>query len=268
MGGAEHPSTIRAPNVRFFVTREPTHSEASSMIRSASAVGLALSISLLAPAVLAQTSAGKPDGFALGLRAGYALPMGKVGKIQSTGGNTSTTDDTLSDALSGMVPIRVDAGYRINPSLYVGGFFQYGFGIINKDKSQVCNQISCSAHDMAFGANVQYHLLPAASFDPWIGAGVGYEILAIHESGSVPFGTSQIQLDVDANLKGFQFVNLEAGGDFKAAPDFAVGPFVNFAMGQYSSYSISSGGFEMSGDLAETGLHEWLTLGVRGQFNL
>jgi hypothetical protein len=43
---------------------------------------------------------------------------------------------------------------------------------------------------------------------------------------------------------------------------------VNFALGQYSSYSMTLGGQEGSGDLTDTGLHEWLTIGVRGQYNL
>jgi hypothetical protein len=238
------------------------------MIRSASAVGLALSLVTLAPAVLAQTPPGKPDGFAFGVRTGYALPMGRIGKIATNDPNTAPTNDSLPDLVSGMVPIWVDAGYRINPNLYVGGFFQFGFGFVNKDKNPGCEQISCSVQDIAFGANVHYHFLPAASFDPWIGAGVGYEILKISESGTVAFGGMQAQFDLDGSFSGLQFVNLQAGGDFKATPDFAVGPFVNLALGQYSGYSVSFAGSEVSGDLTDTGLHEWLTLGVRGQFNL
>jgi outer membrane protein W len=167
-----------------------------------------------------------------------------------------------------MIPIWVDAGFRFNPNLYVGAFFQYGIGFVNKDKNPQCEQISCSVSDIAFGANVHYHISPAASFDPWVGAGVGYEMLGLKSSGTVNTGLGQLQLDVSQTIKGLQFVTLQAGGDFKVTPDFAVGPFVNFAMGQYTGYSASSGGQEVSGDLNDTGLHEWLTIGVRGQYNL
>ena len=168
-----------------------------------------------------------------------------------------------------MVPLWFDVGYRINPAVYVGGFFQYGFAFYNKDHNAVCNQgISCSAHDISFGANLHYHILPEGSFDPWVGAGLGYELLTASESGTV-LGQ---QADGSATLKGFEFLILEAGGDFKATPDFAVGPFVNFALGQFSTWSTSAtfNGVtqDQSGDLTDTGMHEWLTLGLRGQYNL
>jgi len=71
--------------------------------------------------------------------------------------------------------------------------------------------------------------------------------------------------------KGLQFLILEAGGDFKASPDLAVGPFVNFTLGQYSRSSnhqtIAGTPEDQSGDLPAA-THEWLTLGIRGQYNL
>jgi outer membrane protein W len=159
----------------------------------------------------------------------------------------------------------------VNPSLYVGGFFQYGFAFVNKDNRQECSQgASCSSHDIALGVNVHYHILPAAPFDPWIGAGLGYEVGTLNESGTLPILGP---IDDSLNYKGFQFLILEAGGDFMATPNFAVGPFLNFALGQFSTYSESSTNsngttVEKDGDLTDTGLHEWLTIGVRGQFNL
>jgi len=169
-----------------------------------------------------------------------------------------------------MIPLWLDAGYRFNPALYLGAFFQYGFGFVNTDKATLCKQdgISCSVHDLAFGANLHYHILPDAEFDPWIGAGFGYEFLTANVSGSTTILGQTITADGSTTIKGFQFLVLEAGGDFKATPAFAVGPFVNFALGKYTSYSSTANGTERSGDLQNTGLHEWLTLGVRGQYNL
>lgn len=247
------------------------------MVRYLSSVGLAVSILSASSAALAQSSGTKESGLALGLRLGYALPMGKLGTAATPGTTPNTSKDDLSDTVTGMVPIWIDVGYRVNPAIYVGGFFQYGFGFVNKDNSTACNQgISCSAHDIALGANIHYHIQPAAQFDPWIGAGLGYEILGVSESGTATaqVGTQAISITVDdsGSTKGFQFLILEAGGDFTPAPDFVVGPFVSFALGQYSTYSVSgtSGGVTRSqdGDLTDTGMHEWLTIGVRGQFNL
>ena len=191
--------------------------------------------------------------------------MGKVGTTGTPG--TNTANDNLSDGVIGMVPIWLDLGYRVNPSIYVGGFFQYGFGFVNKDKSPGCNQgLNCSVHDIAFGADIHYHILPAAQFDPWVGAGVGYEILGVSLSGAV----QGFNFDTSGKITGFQFLSLQAGGDFKASPDVAIGPFLTFALGQFSGYSSTDNksGTTISGDLTDTGMHEWLTIGVRGQFNL
>ena len=233
------------------------------MIRASFSVGLAIGMVCLASAASAQTPAGKPDGLALGLRLGYALPMGKVAEPTPSAMNTSASGGDLSDAVTGMIPIWIDAGYRVNPNLFIGGFFQYGFGIVNKDKNPGCG--SCSAHDIAFGADVHYHILPAASFDPWVGAGIGYEIFGFSASTTAPIIGN---VDVSTSFSGLQFLTLQAGGDFKVTPDFAVDPFVNFALGQYSSQSATLNGMEGSGDIQSKALHEWLTIGARGQFNL
>jgi hypothetical protein len=241
------------------------------MIRHLAMMCLALGVTCVSSTVLA---AGSDSGLALGLRVGYAIPMGKAGVVPAQdGGATDTSNDGLHDTIKGMVPIWFDAGYRINPALYVGAFFQYGFGLVNKDKNEICNQgLSCSAHDIAFGANVHYHILPDAQFDPWVGLGLGYELVTASESGSATIENTTFNVDGSATLKGFQFLILEAGGDFKATPDFAVGPFVNFALGEFTSWSstatVSGTTQDQSGDLQDTGLHEWLTIGLRGQYNL
>src|SRR5260370_23228545 len=144
------------------------------MIRASFSVGLAIGIVSLASAASAQT--GKPDGLALGLRLGYAIPMGKVAEPSTTPANANASGGDLSDGVSGMIPIWLDVGYRLNPNIFIGGFFQYGFGIVNKDTHPACG--SCATHDIAFGADVHYHIMPPAPFDPWVGPGTGHEILS------------------------------------------------------------------------------------------
>jgi outer membrane protein W len=239
------------------------------MIRQLAAVCLGLGVWGASSTALAQTD----SGLALGLRVGYAIPMGKAGAVPSQTGAANTRKDGLPDTVTGMVPLWFDVGYRLNPALYLGAFFQYGFAFVNKDNVTGCDQgISCSAHDISFGANLHYHILPDAPFDPWLGVGFGYEFLTGSESGSVVLGGQNITIDGSTTLKGFQFLVLEAGGDFKATPALAVGPFVNFALGKYATYSssvtLSSTSQDRSGDVQDSGLHEWLTFGLRGQYNL
>ena len=234
------------------------------MNRGLFAVGVALGVSC----VVSPASADNGSGLALGLRVGYGIPMGDTGGV--TGKESSNV--ALHDVVSGMVPLWFDVGYRFTPALYAGAFFQYGFAFVNDQRNAECKQgVSCSAHDIAFGANLHYHALPQGIFDPWLGAGFGYEVLTVNESGtSTSLGTS-LPVERSWKAKGFQFLILEAGGDFKATPDLAVGPFVNFALGQYSGWSnhqtIDGMPEDQSGDLPGA-THEWLTLGVRGQYNL
>lgn len=211
-------------------------------------------------------------GLALGLRTGYAVPFGKEGTASSTSQLFGDSDSgSLSDDLKGALPIWVDVGYRLDPALYLGAFFQYGFGFI--DKKSIClDGFDCSASDVAFGANVHYHLSPAATFDPWIGAGLGYEFLNFNFKGQIP--PSGATIDGSLTLRG-PFFSLQAGGDLKATPDFAIGPFLSFSVGRYSRYSadvvstaVGQGSTtDESGDV-ENSTHEWLTIGVRGQYNL
>jgi hypothetical protein len=79
---------------------------------------------LIGTTALAQEAAPAPNRGAIeiGLRLGVGFPLGHEG---ATAG---ATNDKLSDDLKAIIPIAIDAGYRINPTVYVGLLFQYGFG--------------------------------------------------------------------------------------------------------------------------------------------
>jgi hypothetical protein len=66
---------------------------------------------------------------------------------------------------------------------------------------------------------------------------------------------------------------LQAGGDVFVAPKFVLGPFVEAAFGRYESASNRTAAGTMvivdtSGDITNTAWHTWVTLGVRGAFDL
>jgi outer membrane protein W len=176
-----------------------------------------------------------PGRFVIGLRLGYALPMGSAAK-----------NDKMSDNASGMIPIWLDLGYMISPNIMFGAYGQYGLVSLKN-----CNG-DCSARDLRLGLQGQYHFSPTEKFDPWFGLGIGYEKLSSTRSGR------------DESLGGFEFVNLHAGMDYKVSPALGVGPFISFSLGQYSSASAG----DISVDIPEKALHQWLTLGIRGAFTL
>jgi outer membrane protein W len=234
----------------------------------------ALSLVLSAPAVLAQddayegasddtSSASKGPGFAVGIRAGYGIPLGNA-----TGSATEDGEgNKLSDAVSGMIPLQLDLGYFINSNLYVGGSFQYGIGFLPSDLADSCDasDASCSVSQMRFGLNLAYHFAPNASINPWLGVGVGYETLTLSQSGEV----MGVDIEASTSVKGFEFVNAQGGLDFAVSPTISVGPFVTFTVAQYSSASLSGegGGEEVdeSNDIENTAIHSWLYGGVRLQ---
>jgi opacity protein-like surface antigen len=186
-----------------------------------------------------------PKGFEIGLRTGYALGLG------SLAGSASGEGTSMSDFTSGMVPIQIDLGYRFNGNWFAGAYFQYGFGFI-KESACGASGASCSATDLRFGIEGQYHLMPGMQIDPWVGLGVGYE--------SVNISASEGGLTLSTSVTGLEFVNLSVGGDYRVSPNLGVGPFVGLTVGQYSS--------AFDTDIQEKAIHMWLSLGVRGAFDV
>jgi outer membrane protein W len=173
----------------------------------------------------------------LGLRLGYGIPMGDAAK-----------DASLSDSVSGMIPIWLDLGYMVTPNIMVGLYGHYGIVMLNSDISDACDaaDVDCSASSIRFGLQGQYHVSPGESVNPWFGLGIGYEMLNFKS----PVG--------DANTTGFEFANLQAGADFAVADNIGLGPFASFSLGQFSSVEGE--------DIEEKAMHMWLVLGVRGMF--
>jgi len=198
---------------------------------------------LLASPAQAQTAADRP-GLDLGLRLGYAVPMGSL-----------LEGADLGDAVSGQIPLQVDALYRINSQYAVGAYVGYGYLFV-KDAS--CDPgASCSGSVLRLGIEGLLHFPTSGSFVPWVGAGVGYEWLKGKESQGGASATT--------TFKGFEFLSLQVGGEFRSGPNMAIGPFVSLSIAQYSSVSISGLG---GGDIEDKALHEWLQFGLRGAFNL
>ena len=196
-------------------------------------------------------AAGSETGFEIGLRTGYAIPLGK-------GGANSSYD--LNEAISGAVPIWLDLGYRVTPQIMVGVYGAYAFGFLGDTLDRVCTTGGgdCSTHDIRLGAELQYHILPRQQADPWLGLGLGYEWLG--------FSASAAGQDGSETASGFEFINLQAGVDFAPSDqtNFGIGPFLAFSVAQYSDLSCSGAGAAACNVTFETTTHEWLTFGVRG----
>jgi len=208
----------------------------------------------------------KDSGFSLAARVGYGFPMGNVA-------SDSTATLALTDDFSGEVPLWLDVGYRFGRSFFVGAYFQYSFAFVKSSTAFVASQVgqavcelpgvSCSGSDVRLGAELHYIFSPEASFQPWAGIGFGYEWTNL--SASAPGVEATLQ------YRGFEFLNLQVGGDFKVSDAFALGPFVAFSLGQYDTIVLSATGqpsqsLDIPSNAKST--HEWLQVGVKGTFNL
>ncbi len=214
-------------------------------------LGFAVVAALLAAGTAqAQYAAGPAaSGFSLGVRLGYGIPMGDFDGGDPATGVPSTA---LGDVLSGQVPLQIDAMYRFDPNWSLGLYFQYGFASVS---GSFCGTgFSCSASDPRVGAQV-HDRVTSQGFVPWVGLGLGGEWTTITvESGGV-------SADVKAN--GFEFVNLQVGGDWLLSPAFRLGPYAQLSLAQFSTLEFLG----VSGSLNKT-THEWLQIGLKGTFDL
>jgi hypothetical protein len=233
-------------------------------------VGAAISI--------VSTGASAADAkFELGLRTGYALPFGKVFDE-----NDGTAGDDVKEVVVGQVPLWLDVGARIGGQIFVGGYVQYGIGVLAGSLSDDCDaadrnaeagggSVSCSASDVRLGAQAHYHFGQAgASVDPWVGAGLGYEWISISETAR---GGGE-SLEISTTAHGFEFLNLQAGLDVMASETIGIGPFVALSLASYRKARASCDGSicelfdfqEQTVTYDDTALHQWLFFGVHGAF--
>jgi hypothetical protein len=202
-------------------------------------------VALLVPA------ASHASPFSLGLRLGFAPAMGDAAK-----------DTKLSDGVKSQIPIQLDATYSVLPDLAVGGYFAYGLGQVNSD---ICQPgADCSASSMRLGLQALYTFNQVkAPMVPWVGAGFGYEWASMkQEAGSAKF---------EQKANGFEFLNLQVGGDYKVNEKFAIGPYAQFSIAQYSNQKVTNSvdpTENLDGSIPNKGIHEWFGFGVRGKFDL
>jgi hypothetical protein len=196
-------------------------------------------------------------GFQLGLRTGLAIPFGKA-----RGGayKNSTSGVDLSDVASPQVPIYIEIGGKPIPNLFIGGYLGLGFGGAGGQTATDCDTggMTCVVVDARVGVEVQYHILPEAWVNPWVGYGFGYESVAL----SATKGSDSSS----ASFSGFELAHFMAGVDFRLSRVFGLGPFVGFSLGKYSRAHLEVNGTSQDSDIAETTVHQWFTVGLRTVF--
>ncbi len=205
-------------------------------------------------------AADRPVGFEIGVRTGYAFAAG------DTGAPANQNSRPVGDYVSGQWPLWLDAGARFS-QLYVGGYFQYGFGFVNDDRQDLCRNanVDCSASDVRVGLMLRYHFAPSWPLSPWAAYGFGYEWggFSVHQS---LLGNT----NTDSSWSGFEIANFQVGADYWLPYGLVVGPFFSFSLGQFRNLSTTntSGNTTTTTDedLEKHEVHEWILIGVRFAF--
>lgn len=183
----------------------------------------------------------------IGLRAGYGLPGGSTQQNRGVGLK-------LSELAPGQLAFWVDGGYRISSWVFVGGYFHYGF--VQGD----CE--SCSTINLRGGVQAQVHFRPGSGFDPWAGVGFGYEQLRSTDD------MGPESKAVKWTYSGFEWLNLQAGGDVMAVEGLAWGPFLSFSTGTFRHLESRGPLIDVDDEVGESALHHWIVLGLRGNWVL
>ncbi|ABS24789.1 outer membrane beta-barrel protein [Anaeromyxobacter sp. Fw109-5] len=185
----------------------------------------------------------------LGLRLGYAPALGDAAK-----------DAKMSDGVKSQIPIQLDAGYKLTPKLSLGGYASYGFGQSGDEFDAYCDGADCSTRVVRVGVQGLYTFDAIGRLQPFAGVGAGYEWGSL----TAEAGGQEATL----SYRGFELLNLTAGADYAVSPQFAIGPYLGFSVGRYSNVSMDLGAEEISGEIDDQAMHEWLQLGIRGRFDL
>lgn len=183
-----------------------------------------------------------PDarGFAMALRVGWGIPQGE----QQNGVD-------VGDRSLGILPVWLDLGYRVTKHVLVGVYAHYAFAFLRDCPADG----SCSASDVRFGLQAQWHFGARHAVDHWIGLGAGFEIYDEEVQG------------ITRRYTGFEFANLQFGEDFSLGNRLGLGPFLSLSLGQFTHVEQTAGKRRLSDqEIAPKTLHLWAVIGLRLSF--
>jgi hypothetical protein len=166
----------------------------------------------------------------------------------------------MNDIWSGEIPIEVAGRYRFSPSFSAGIYFQYDPAMI---APRLCaSGMTCSGYDMRAGVEAVYGFLPDGFLNPWVSVGTGWQWTRF----SLATSTQSAAL----TFSGWEYFNVQGGLDFNLSRTFAVGPYVGYFAGSYTSVSSSLNGVGGSSaiDSAFRAFHGWIQFGAKGTVNL
>jgi hypothetical protein len=212
---------------------------------------LAFLVVVFPAAQAAAQGAPVPDrGAEVAVRTGLALPFGDT-----------DANNSFDQYASSAIPLVVEAGFRVDSHLFLGGRFGYAFANVKNPGGLCTNNTSCGGAVVTLGIEGIYRLMPEETFAPWLGLGLGYDWT------SVDVTTQNANFGGSATYSGFQGI-LMAGGDYRVNQQLVLGPAVEASFGRFdtvaSEVRTGLGTTSNEMDITDTAWHTWVTLGIRG----
>jgi hypothetical protein len=219
-------------------------------------------LAVLATLVAADPPVDGPPGIGvdLGVQLGYGRPFGYL---------ASEPNQPIRDLFTSVVPLAVDASYRVERDIAVGMLAQYGI-LQFRDTDNACPPgSSCSGALTVVAAQVTIHAPVPWPIAPWLRLGGGYEWMRLELEGGPPGAAPS---DLTASIRGILFGIVQVGAEYHLGRAFTVGPVVGLSLGRYSHSSsrgtLMGGSVDEDMDIPDPAFHEWLTFGVRSGFHL
>jgi len=194
-----------------------------------------------------------PRGLQLGARIGYALPTGRFG------GDASNASGSISDVETAIVPLGVDAGYRLTPHVYVGGTAVWAPGSAPHEAGNPCAQpgVSCFRQDAQLRGEARFYFAPDAKVGGWVAVGAGWEVASFAQS----VGSST----TTATRTGPIVPDMQLGFDIRRGAT-AVGFYFGVSLAMYLTQGVDPSPTPVATWFDEHAVHSWITLGMRGSY--
>lgn len=205
-----------------------------------------LVIALLAPLLAVSTARAESNEptrrFDVGVSLGYALSVG-----------SAEAGSAVSDVSNGIVPLELDAVYRLTDGVGLGAWFRYGPSI-----PTLCGTASeCRSSvgsDVALALRVRFMLPRLGPMRPVADAGVGYEWFAslLTDNGVTSTRAYRGPLVLTGSVAAL----------FCLSERWSLGPIVGVGIGMFTDSSLQAPGIDQTTAVPAKSAHAWLTLGA------
>jgi hypothetical protein len=191
------------------------------------------------------------SGVQLGARLGYSLPVGPFG-TQADG-----LGSDISDQLTAVVPLAIDAGYIVGRWLYLGSSIAWAPGIAPNTPGP-CQTfgVGCFRQDVQVLLDARVYMTPDARVTGWVSVDAGWELAT--------FATTVGSSTVTATYSGPILFDGRIGFEVRSQA-VAVAPYLGVAVGEFLTHGLDPSAAPVPTWIG-TAAHEWITLGLRGTY--